>query len=575
MVYDAFGNITEATGQSANKFGYTGHQMDAETGLVYFQARYYDPQLGRFITQDPYEGDWRTPLSLHHYLYAYANPTVYVDLFGYQNSRSACFSQNPDDCMSSDAKQERTANREGYDRAERAKGTKRFKDSRGNNFDEVQRDRTVTADLTTENAEGGVDVAEMTPGQRQYKEAHDIGVAAGEYGGAILEATGPDRYSFFGGVAAKAGVRVIKFSGGALVKGAKAGLRILNKGAQERRLEQAIVAEEKLAAKGLTGEAEHIRAPRHTVEAKPQRIRCRSCFVAGTPVAVQGGFKAIEDVREGDLVLSKSEATGELAYKPVVKLIVTQNKGVFDLTLRSANGESEVLTVTDNHPFWVLNKGSFTQGVEVAGWVESGELKAGMLVLSSEGKELLVESLRDKQESPDTYNLTVADFHTYFVGKLRSWVHNDDCYESAKRKRLEVGKVESYEDSKKLTGDGTVDRDHMPSKGALLVRAEYLKGEPLTYEEKTRIINESITMTVPNPVHKAGPTHGYKNNAAQMQGDACNLAGAACRDADAAVQNAHVLAPNDVGAIEAGAAKIKGMTNDAYDRWLRERIDIH
>ncbi|WP_162246583.1 RHS repeat domain-containing protein, partial [Duganella sp. Root336D2] len=85
IVYDAFGNITEATGQSANKFGYTGHQMDAETGLIYFQARYYDPQLGRFITQDPYEGDWKTPLSLHHYLYAYANPTVYVDLNGYKS----------------------------------------------------------------------------------------------------------------------------------------------------------------------------------------------------------------------------------------------------------------------------------------------------------------------------------------------------------------------------------------------------------------------------------------------------------------------------------------------------------
>ncbi|WP_162246579.1 RHS repeat domain-containing protein, partial [Duganella sp. Root336D2] len=88
IVYDAFGNITEATGQSANKFGYTGHQMDAETGLVYFQARYYDPQLGRFITQDPYEGDWKTPLSLHHYLYAYANPTVYVDLNGYESTIS-------------------------------------------------------------------------------------------------------------------------------------------------------------------------------------------------------------------------------------------------------------------------------------------------------------------------------------------------------------------------------------------------------------------------------------------------------------------------------------------------------
>ena len=83
IIYDAFGNITEATGQSANKFGYTGHQMDAETGLVYFQARYYDPQLGRFITQDPYEGDWQTPLSLHHYLYAYANPTTYIDRDGH------------------------------------------------------------------------------------------------------------------------------------------------------------------------------------------------------------------------------------------------------------------------------------------------------------------------------------------------------------------------------------------------------------------------------------------------------------------------------------------------------------
>jgi RHS repeat-associated protein len=84
-VYDAFGNIASRSGQSANKFGYTGHQMDQETGLIYFQARYYDPQTGRFITQDPYEGDWNTPLSLHHYLYAYGNPTTYIDLHGYES----------------------------------------------------------------------------------------------------------------------------------------------------------------------------------------------------------------------------------------------------------------------------------------------------------------------------------------------------------------------------------------------------------------------------------------------------------------------------------------------------------
>jgi RHS repeat-associated protein len=88
-LFDAWGNVQVQTGQSANKFGYTGHQMDHETGLIYFQARYYDPEIGRFITQDPFEGDWKTPLSLHHYLYAYGNPTTYVDLHGY--SSTPCF----------------------------------------------------------------------------------------------------------------------------------------------------------------------------------------------------------------------------------------------------------------------------------------------------------------------------------------------------------------------------------------------------------------------------------------------------------------------------------------------------
>lgn len=84
-IYDAWGNVRQQTGQSANKFGYTGHQMAKATGLIYFQAWYFDPAIGRFITEDPmYEGYWQTPLSLHHYLYAYANPTTFVDLEGYE-----------------------------------------------------------------------------------------------------------------------------------------------------------------------------------------------------------------------------------------------------------------------------------------------------------------------------------------------------------------------------------------------------------------------------------------------------------------------------------------------------------
>jgi RHS repeat-associated protein len=77
--YDAWGNSRDTTGGSFNIFGFTGHERDDETGLYYFKARFYDPELGIFLSEDPAAGDADNPPSLHRYLYAYANPTVYVD----------------------------------------------------------------------------------------------------------------------------------------------------------------------------------------------------------------------------------------------------------------------------------------------------------------------------------------------------------------------------------------------------------------------------------------------------------------------------------------------------------------
>jgi RHS repeat-associated protein len=62
---------------------FTGQEHDENTGLIYFGARYYDPDSARFISQDSYLGEAGTPPSLHRYLYAYGNPTVWVDLMGY------------------------------------------------------------------------------------------------------------------------------------------------------------------------------------------------------------------------------------------------------------------------------------------------------------------------------------------------------------------------------------------------------------------------------------------------------------------------------------------------------------
>lgn len=65
--------------EGANPFGFTGHEYDSETGLYYMKGRYYDPETGRFLTPDPAIGNPTIPMTLHPYIYAMENPTVYVD----------------------------------------------------------------------------------------------------------------------------------------------------------------------------------------------------------------------------------------------------------------------------------------------------------------------------------------------------------------------------------------------------------------------------------------------------------------------------------------------------------------
>ena len=54
ITYDSFGNVTSETNPAIDfRFGYTGRELDAETGLSYYRARYYDSFTGQFISSDP------------------------------------------------------------------------------------------------------------------------------------------------------------------------------------------------------------------------------------------------------------------------------------------------------------------------------------------------------------------------------------------------------------------------------------------------------------------------------------------------------------------------------------------
>ncbi|NWG71603.1 MAG: hypothetical protein HXY23_08365, partial [Parvularculaceae bacterium] len=69
---------------------------------------------------------------------------------------------------------------------------------------------------------------------------------------------------------------------------------------------------------------------------------------------------------------------------------------------------------TDDHPWWIAGQG----------WKKTAELVAGMAVVTKDGRGMAVASVFETDRTDATYNLTVADFETYFVGEQRVLVHN-------------------------------------------------------------------------------------------------------------------------------------------------------
>ena len=76
--YEPYG---AAFGTSPDGPGYAGNVMDP-SGLTYMQARYYDPQLGRFLSTDPVDPDPMSGMNFNRYAYADGNPYRYIDPSG-------------------------------------------------------------------------------------------------------------------------------------------------------------------------------------------------------------------------------------------------------------------------------------------------------------------------------------------------------------------------------------------------------------------------------------------------------------------------------------------------------------
>jgi RHS repeat-associated protein len=79
--YAPFGDTGSSVGSGTTSYGFTNEYTDQ--GLINLRSRLYDPSIGRFLTQDSWQGNYNRPLSLNRWNYVEGNPINYTDQNGH------------------------------------------------------------------------------------------------------------------------------------------------------------------------------------------------------------------------------------------------------------------------------------------------------------------------------------------------------------------------------------------------------------------------------------------------------------------------------------------------------------
>jgi hypothetical protein len=144
----------------------------------------------------------------------------------------------------------------------------------------------------------------------------------------------------------------------------------------------------------------------HSLRPAPSAVGVATISSERTDRSTQFCTKPIEAIQEGDEVLACDPETGRLAWKRATAAFQRQTNHLQIIEVATA-GETQELRTTDEHPFWVPDRG----------WCEARWLQVGDRLLLADGALGTVASHR-RQEHPDpvpVFNFTVEDYHTYFV----------------------------------------------------------------------------------------------------------------------------------------------------------------
>ena len=135
------------------------------------------------------------------------------------------------------------------------------------------------------------------------------------------------------------------------------------------------------------------------------------CFTGDTLVYTSQGYKPIKEIRKGDEVYSRDEKTGETSLKEVVEVFCTTAHTIYHIWVA---GKEEFKT-TAYHPIYIREQG----------WVTAINLREGDTIETMDGFVHItkIEKIRHEEAVP-VYNFHVKDWVSYFVGKIRIYVHN-------------------------------------------------------------------------------------------------------------------------------------------------------
>ncbi|MBX3378439.1 MAG: hypothetical protein KF678_15705, partial [Phycisphaeraceae bacterium] len=142
-------------------------------------------------------------------------------------------------------------------------------------------------------------------------------------------------------------------------------------------------------------------------------LRGCGCFTHGTLVWTLRGLIPIEEVVEGDMVVSWDDVTDSFSLRRVVETFMRSGAPIVAIALRDDCDRQQFIDTTEEHLFWVHNKR----------WIAAGCLRPGDQI-GAVGDFLTVEAVRFESRTAGVYNFEVDGLRNYRIGPNGIIVHN-------------------------------------------------------------------------------------------------------------------------------------------------------